>query len=407
MSSEDQQLLARISQLAGQINRHKNQLAGVNSVPAPQYPSSSSAYYHATPSTRPSPYQRPAFAPRGAPAGVRGRGYGSSYRVKKATPFRNRTLVLNGASDGGSESASNSDNADGNSASKTGPSWVSRTDRHMQLINSDVYEKDSQARAKAIEQTRLQKQKQRDHHERSKLRNHFSHLASSGTTPATRAAAASNSLQSTYQVFVADIPFYIAKNGSKLVKVPGDPNPPSATPKTAIIGGVKFYRSKNGNLYRHGVVKAQRRTGNIKKIDELCKTFSTTGSCSKGPRCRYIHDAAKVAACKDFLLKGDCPHGNDCDLSHDLTPERTPFCLHYAKGNCTNSNCPYTHSQVSAGALVCRPFGLYGYCDQGADCTERHVLFECPDFSNTGFVGADDDADGDVDFVTQKDYIGF
>lgn len=184
-----------------------------------------------------------------------------------------------------------------------------------------------------------------------------------------------------------------------------------------------------------------------------------------------------MAACKDFLLKGDCPHGNDCDLSHDLTPERTPFCLHYAKGNCTNSNCPYTHSQVSAGALVCRPFGLYGYCDQGADCTERHVLFECPDFSNTGvcktkgcklphrerasfmrranvidslhndnnntnsssnssnidgdtyddpssdddsvnsddvdsdeveeFVGADDDADGDVDFVTQKDYIGF
>jgi len=26
----------------------------------------------------------------------------------------------------------------------------------------------------------------------------------------------------------------------------------------AVIGGVKFYRSKNGNLYRHGIVKAQR-----------------------------------------------------------------------------------------------------------------------------------------------------
>ena len=208
--------------------------------------------------------------------------------MKKATPFRNRTLVLNGAADGGSESASPSDNA---------PSWVSRTDRHLQLINSDVYEKESQARTKAIEQTRLQKLKQRDHHERSKLRNHFSHLASSTTTKraAAAAAAAGNSLQSTYQVFVESIPFYIAKNGSKLVKVPGDPNPPSATPKTAIIGGVKFYRSKNGNLYRHGVVKAQRyeardpcgrllltngrsrRTGNVKKIDELCKPFSTTG----------------------------------------------------------------------------------------------------------------------------------
>ena len=186
------------------------------------------------------------------------------------------------------------------------------------------------------------------------------------------------------------------------------------------------------------------------------------GSCSKGPNCRFIHDATKVAACKDFLLKGDCPNGSDCDLSHDLTPERTPFCVHYAKGNCTNPQCLYTHSQVSSGAPVCRPFGLYGYCDRGADCTERHI-FECPDFSNTGvckikgcklphrerasfmrranhnnntaangdpnssegdvssdddsvnsddvdsddfdeFVGADGD-DADLDFVTQKDYI--
>jgi hypothetical protein len=33
--------------------------------------------------------------------------------------------------------------------------------------------------------------------------------------------------------------------------------------------------------------------------------------------------------------------------------------------------------------MVCKAFGFYGYCDKGADCTERHV-FECPDFSNTG-----------------------
>lgn len=199
----------------------------------------------------------------------------------------------------------------------------------------------------------------------------------------------------------------------------------------------------------------------------LCTIFVCTfllylGSCSKGPNCRFIHNASKVAACKDYLLKGDCARGNgDCDLSHDLTPERTPFCLHYAKGNCTNPHCPFTHSQVSSGAPVCRAFGLYGYCDRGTDCTERHV-FECPDFSNTGvckikgcklphrerasfmrrhdnstnntstdednyidissdddesvnsddvdsddvdeFVGADGD-DADLDFVNQKDYI--
>jgi len=26
---------------------------------------------------------------------------------------------------------------------------------------------------------------------------------------------------------------------------------------------------------------------------------------------------------------------------------------------------------------------MFGYCDKGADCSERHA-YECPDFSNTG-----------------------
>jgi len=107
------------------------------------------------------------------------------------------------------------------------------------------------------------------------------------------------------------------------------------------------------------------------------------GSCFKGPKCRYIHDPSKVAVCKEFLLKGSCPNGDDCDLSHDLTPERTPTCLHFTKGNCSNPGCRYTHVRVSPNAPVCRSFGIYGYCEKGADCQERHV-HECPDFSNTG-----------------------
>lgn len=151
-----------------------------------------------------------------------------------------------------------------------------------------------------------------------------------------------------------------------------------------------------------------RKTGDVKKINEPCRTFTTTGifipepyiyvefprgpglqlitslgSCSKGPRCRYIHNPSKVAACKEFLLKGACPSGDSCDLSHDLTPERTPACLHFAKGNCSNPNCRYAHVRVSPTALVCRPFGIYGYCERGASCDLRHAN-ECPDFSNTG-----------------------
>lgn len=112
-------------------------------------------------------------------------------------------------------------------------------------------------------------------------------------------------------------------------------------------------------------------------------TFYTTGICAEGLKCRYMHDAAKVAICKEYLLKGGCPSGDACDLSHDASPERTPACLHFAKGHCANADCRYSHMRVSPGALVCRAFALYGYCERGSACEERHI-HECPDFSNTG-----------------------
>ena len=99
--------------------------------------------------------------------------------------------------------------------------------------------------------------------------------------------------------------------------------------------------------------------------------------------CRYIHDPSRVAACKELLQKGTCSAGNQCDLSHDLVPERTPHCVHFAKGNCRASECPYTHRILPPGTPVCQSFGIYGYCDKGISCSDRHV-FECPDFSNTG-----------------------
>lgn len=116
---------------------------------------------------------------------------------------------------------------------------------------------------------------------------------------------------------------------------------------------------------------------------ELLLTYVLIGSCTKGPSCRYLHEATKVAVCKDYLMKGECLAGDSCDLSHDLTPERTPACLHFTRGHCSNTNCRYTHVHVAANAPVCRAFAIYGYCEKGSGCPERHV-YECPDFSNTG-----------------------
>lgn len=67
----------------------------------------------------------------------------------------------------------------------------------------------------------------------------------------------------------------------------------SATPKTAVIAGVRFHRTKTGNLVANRIVQDQRyvasaimsevltldsRSGVQKKAPQPCKLFSTTGN---------------------------------------------------------------------------------------------------------------------------------
>ncbi|KAF4968499.1 hypothetical protein FZEAL_10385 [Fusarium zealandicum] len=383
MSEEERELLARIGQLAGQINRHKSQQAGSGSLSSHHTTHQRHNSYRHTSSPYPS---RP-------------------HRVSRPpAAHHHRTLQLNGNNAPSSRSAS--------SGAETPPGWVSKTDRHRQLINANVYEKDTQNRAKAIEQTRQRKISGHRQREKAQLSEFIKHQAS--------ASSVSTNPAGQNELTIEGIQFRVMDGGKKLVKNPGActlqgprdahralpsldaPNLSSRTPKSAVVAGIKFYRTKTGNLVANRIVNAQRRSGAVKKINEPCKIFSTTGnfsfqdwsdprtahpdrlgSCSKGPRCRYVHDPNKVALCKDFLKEGRCQKGESCDLSHDMTPERTPNCLHFAKGHCTKADCPYTHSKASPGAAVCKNFGFNGYCEKGADCSERHV-FECPDFSNTG-----------------------
>ena len=174
-----------------------------------------------------------------------------------------------------------------------------------------------------MEETRKLKLKQKDEREKAKLNKHMLRLAGGTSLADNRSSPVTN-----HEIEVQGIRFRVAKNGSKLVKVPGespqttvsseeawpynlvlgspspgDNNAAKSTPKTAIVGGVRFYRSKNGNMYRSGIIKAQRyerpliekarkghfhhesadlfdtrRSGVIKKVNEPCKIFSTTGS---------------------------------------------------------------------------------------------------------------------------------
>ncbi|KAJ5999981.1 hypothetical protein N7481_000390 [Penicillium waksmanii] len=358
--TENEDLLARIGQLAGRINQHKNQ----SSQP---YPASS--------------YQ-PQHVSRHAPSHAGWAPYSRGRGRRPVAPHRHRTLVLNNApSSNGTPTSSPgpaSDNDGETRPATTSNGWVAKRDRHMQLINSAVYDKETQARAKAMEETRKVKALRRAEREQTKVLRY-----AQGTAPAGAPSVPATAQPAAHQILVNDVPFKIARGGSKLIRISNDPNTANTTPKRVTVAGVAFVRSKNGNLHRLGAVTSKKTPNPAKKRDDLCKRFTTTGTCYKGPSCLYTHDPSKVAICKDFLQTGECPAGNSCDLSHEPSPHRSPFCMHFLRGRCSNPSCRYAHIRVTPGAPVCRAFATLGYCEKGAECAERHV-HECPDYANSG-----------------------
>lgn len=138
----------------------------------------------------------------------------------------------------------------------------------MQLINSAIYDKESQARTKAMEETRRLKAARRAEREQAKVLRYAQGSGASVSTPAQPSA--------NHQILVNDIPFKIARGGSKLVRLSSmefssftrptetglpvldDPNTANTTPKRVTVAGVNFVRSKNGNLHRLGAVSSKR-----------------------------------------------------------------------------------------------------------------------------------------------------
>lgn len=189
-----------------------------------------------------------------------------------ANPHRNRTLVLNNKAGAlptiqPTTNAVISEIGKGVEPTQTSNGWITKRDRHMQLINTSVYDKETQARNKAIEETRKQKYQRRDQREKQKIERHMNALtAYTGLGPATA---------SVHEITINGLRFQVIDGGSKLARIRGEGNnegefpvsssrllgaadSASTTPKQANIGGVTFLRSKNGNLYRSGIVKAKR-----------------------------------------------------------------------------------------------------------------------------------------------------
>ncbi|MCJ1449133.1 MAG: hypothetical protein MMC23_009652 [Stictis urceolatum] len=253
--SEDRDLLSRISQLAGKINIRKGQ---PSLRPSVQY---SSGDDNALPSKQNYGYTstrraRPTYMNRG-----RTRGSQPRYTAHGFT-HRNRSLVLSreiGPSEG-TQSRSNSGTQggdDSNTAAVTGHGsvaedsigWVSKRDRHLQLINTSIYDRDLGMRTQAIERTRQQKSAERNLRERRKIANFLK------TSPPGQGGADPDPAHS---LLVAGIRFQVCNGGSKLKRIKGMDDVPQPSPQVATVGGVRFFRSKSGNLYRAGLVRSGR-----------------------------------------------------------------------------------------------------------------------------------------------------
>ncbi|KAK9448044.1 uncharacterized protein V1518DRAFT_419526 [Limtongia smithiae] len=360
------ELRRQIAALTGAINRHKNNTNNESSAAAHSY----------------APYYVPEYQNQ------RGRGRGgasySRYRAPRAPTHRNRTLVLNTstppAQQGGVDGTSGSGTSMPTDVDGTTPQppiqfFVKKRDRHMQLINTSVYPEIAQARAKAIEQTRLAKKQLRKK----------STIAEKLRKDEARRARSSVGTQEFVEI--DGVKYKVGKGGSKLTRfttsdtgimtqVGGED---IAAPRKAIVSGITFLRSKNGNLYRKGAIQSKRRER--KMLDIPCKFFTMTGQCARGLSCPYTHSPTHVRICPLFL-QGKCKN-LACDLSHTATPNNSPLCVHFQRGYCSNANCKYSHVRPPPDAKICKTFATTGYCDKGAECKERHV-FECPEFEATG-----------------------
>ncbi|KAL8820344.1 MAG: hypothetical protein Q9223_001424 [Gallowayella weberi] len=265
--SEDQDLLARIGQLAGHINLHKAQS------PSPQI---ATHERKTTTSTEPSIGRgytswRP---PRPAPYHVaQGRGRGA-YR-----PYnRNRSLVVNNATSQSPLSQaphpSESTSAVGSSQSET--TYITTNGRHMQYINASILPKVTERRKRAIKESQHRKSLTNNRWERQRMHQYLVALDTKQAGSVTQGSPQASS--KVHEIMIDGLSFQVLKGGSKLARVYGEikhhafpfwpilnaftATGPSdtlrSTPKRANVQGVTFVRSKRGNLYRSGVVHASK-----------------------------------------------------------------------------------------------------------------------------------------------------
>ncbi len=233
--SEDKDLLARISQLAGkswrgfektkltvigQINIHKTHArSDLPHQPGPVRPSTAFTFSRETGHAETGSWKPARLAPYTR----------IDHRGRVNNPHRHRTLVLNNAGQrrpgaGAAQqpatvvAAKSMVPDDAPPVTESGPpstSWVSKRDRHMQLISSTIYDKDTENRDKAMRESKRQSAFQAQHIEKAKIQRHLQTLNLGQPSDSSSVAPLA------HKVYINGLSFIVKNGGSKLLRVRG------------------------------------------------------------------------------------------------------------------------------------------------------------------------------------------
>ena len=118
------------------------------------------------------------------------------------TSHRHRSLVLN------KQTNRPTDSPDENNGTGQKEAYVTKHDRHFQLINTSIYDRETQQRHKAIEETRRQKVIKKGQQEKQKIQQHIQ----------ANVPRAANGI---YQITINGIQFSVINDGTKLERIRG------------------------------------------------------------------------------------------------------------------------------------------------------------------------------------------
>lgn len=138
---------------------------------------------------------------------------------------RNRTLVLNAPTESTQSTAPEtntgspmSKDSGGMDSQNESANWVSKCDRHMQLINTAVYDKEKQLRKKAINETLRQRALQEEQQEKAIIAKHLQSI----NHHAGRPNAVHPSINpNKYEITIDGLRFRVMNGGSKLSRILG------------------------------------------------------------------------------------------------------------------------------------------------------------------------------------------